>query len=245
MWSAFLDPQLHLVHAPRRQLRHFGQELVHFAVHRDDRCVLWCDGDHGFNPYHFAELNLERGFAADDGGDRVLIKRCMTAFNWELALDRHIEEKLETTDVSMVVMSPYDALFCHQELQDWEQEDYVRYSMEHLRKVARRRQVPLLAMVDMERLWQTHPVLAQVMFERAQRRWRVDHPGGRWRAIDQMTGEAIDPYLRRQSTLLDHLPLAETLADGGKRRRAAREVVQGVQATDGIIQSRGGRFGAR
>ena len=228
MWSAFLDPKLHLLSASRRELRHFGQELAHFAVHQDDRSVLWCDGDHGFNPYHFAELNLERGFAADDGAQRVLIKRCMTAFNWELALDRHVEEKLETTPTSMVVMAPYDALFCHQELQDWEQEDYVRHSLEHLRGVARRKQVPLLALVDMPRLWQTHPVLAQMMVERAEGRWVVDRPGGRWRATETITGQVIDPHLRRQSSLLDHIPLAEAFAHGGEGRWPVGEVVQGA-----------------
>ena len=119
VWSAFLKPKLHLLSADRRSLRAFGQELAHFAVHaRPRESVLWCDGDHGFDPYDFAALNLERGHQPDGGADRVLIKRCMTAFNWELALDRHIEEKLETTDVSMVVMAPYDALFCHEELAD-------------------------------------------------------------------------------------------------------------------------------
>lgn len=207
MWEAFLDPKLHLLSTARRDLRHFGQELAHFAVHHDPvGSVLWCDGDHGFDPYDFAELNLERGFQADHGADRVLIKRCMTAFNWELALDRHIEEKLETIQASMVVMAPYDALFCHQELSDGEQEDYVRFSIDHLRGVAKRHQVPLLAFVDMDRLWRTHPVLAQMMFEGMQRHWRIECPDGRWRAVEQVTGQVIDPHLRRQITLLDFEP---------------------------------------
>lgn len=206
MWSPFLAPELHLVSASRRELRGFGQELVHFAVHHEpSRSVLWCDGDHGFDPYDFAEGNLERGFAADDGADRVLVKRCMTAFNWELALDKHVPEKLETTDVSLVVLAPYDALYTHQELADWEQEDYVRASLAHLRRVVRRHRVPVLAMVDMDRLWRTHPVLAQMMVEGAQARWAVDRPDGRWRAVEQVTGEIVDPWLRRQVTLLDFL----------------------------------------
>lgn len=217
MWEPFLEPKLHLISSPRQNLRHFGQELVHFAVHNDERSVLWCDGDHGFNPYHFAELNLERGHQPDFGAERVLIKRCMTAFNWELALDRHIEDKLDSTPTSMVVMSPYDALFCHQELQDWEQEDYVRHSLKHLKGVAKKRQVPLLAFVDMPRLWHTHPVLAQMMYEHMELRWDVDRPGGRWRALENVSGQVVDPYLRRQGTLLDYLPLAKPLAHGGKR----------------------------
>ena len=204
VWSAFLDPRLHLLALHRKDLRHFGQELAHFAVHHDPvGSVLWCDGDHGFDPYRFAELNLERGFQADHGAERVLVKRCMTAFNWELALDHHIEEKIGTTEVSLVIMAPYDALFCHQELADWEQEDYVRFSVAHLRRVARRCKVPLLALVDMDRLWRTHPVLARMMFEGMAPRWRIDRPAGRWRAVEHGTGRVVDPYLRRQGTLWD------------------------------------------
>ena len=209
MWSAFLDPKLHLVNADRRSLRHFAQELAHFALQeRAQEAVLWCDGDHGFDPYRFATLNLERGLQPDHGADRMLIKRCMTAFNWELALDRHIEEKIDAADVSAVVLSPYDALFCHQELTDWEQEDYVRFSVPHLRRLARQRRVPMWAFVDMDRLWQTHPTLARMMFEGADVRWAVDRPGGRWRATDQVTGKVIDPHLRQQVTLLDYQEVA-------------------------------------
>lgn len=206
MWSPFLDPQLHLCSASRGGLRGFGQELAHFAVHHEpDKTVLWCDGDHGFDPYDFAETNLQRGLAADDGADRVLVKRCMTAFNWELAIDQHLPEKLETTDVSLVVLAPYDALYTHEELADWEQEDYVRASLRHLRRVAKRHRVPILALVDLHRLWRTHPTLAQAMVETAQAHWAVDRPDGRWRAVEQGTGVVVDPWLRRQVTLLDYV----------------------------------------
>jgi len=49
----------------------FHQELAYFAVHNREGCVLWCDGNHGFNPYEFAELNLERGFEAGIIPERV------------------------------------------------------------------------------------------------------------------------------------------------------------------------------
>ncbi len=206
MWSPFMDPWFHLIHVARPALRGFAHELVHFATReRSKETVLWVDGDHGFNSYDAAELNFLAGLEADDRAGRVLIKRCMTAFNWELALDKHIEAKMETTDVSAVVLAPYDALFCHPELADWEQEDYVRYSLRHLRGVARERQVPMWAFVDMDRLWRTHPVLAQMMFEQAQAHWAIDRPDGRWRAVEQVSGQVIDPFLRRQVTLLDFL----------------------------------------
>lgn len=224
MWEPFMEPKLHLVNAKRRELPGFGQELAHFAIHtRPTESVLWADGSHCFNPYDFAEMNLQRGFEADDGAKRMLIKRCMTAFNWELCLDKHVPQKLETTDVSAVIMAPYDALFRHQELTDWEQEDYVRYSLTHLKEVSKRHQVPLLAMVDMDRLWHSHPVLAQLMFEQTESHWLVDSPDERWRAVEQKTGESIDPYLRRQVTLLDYHeepePLVPVLSPRPRKRQ--------------------------
>ncbi len=204
VWEPFLDPKLHLVSASRRDLRHFGQELTHHAIHNHPETVLWCDGTHGFNPYDFAELNLTRGRQADDGADRVLIKRCMTAFQWDTVLDTHVDEKLNITPASMVLLNPYDALFTHPELSDWEQEDYLRYSLRRTKDVVRKHNTPFLAFVDMDRLWRSHPTLAQMIFEQVETRWVVDRPDGRWRAVEQASGLTIDPYLRRQVTLLDY-----------------------------------------
>lgn len=233
MWSPLLTPGLTLLSGPRGDLRHFGQELAHFAVHAHPGTVLWVDGDHGFDPYAFAERNLEAGFAADDGADRLLVKRCMTAFNWDLALDKHLAEKLATTDVSLVLAAPYDRLFVHEELADWEQEDHLRFSLRHLADLARRFQVPILAPVDMARWWRTHPVLAQTTYERVDHRWTIDRPDGRWRAVDDRTGQAIDPWLRRQVTLLDYVdgvpapaptPTAPVLSSRSRPRRNALPV---------------------
>lgn len=189
----------------RRDLRHFGQELAHFAVHTMPGTVRWFDGDHGFNPYHFAELNMERGHQADHGADRVLIKRCLTAFQWESQMDTEIAQQLATDDVAVALAVPYDNLFTHMELQDWEQEDYLRYNLQHLKRLAAKHATPIVAMVDMQRLWRTHPTLASMVYDQVDQRWSVDRPDQRWRLQNDVTGEAIDPYLRRQVTLLDYV----------------------------------------
>lgn len=204
MWAPLFAPKLHLIDGARKQLRHYGQELTHYAVHNMEGSIRWFDGEHGFNPYNFAELNLTRGHQADHGAERVLVKRCLTAFQWESQMDVEIANVLATDHVAAVLAVPYDALFTHMELQDWEQEDYVRYNVAHLQKLVKKHSVPILAMVDMKRLWKTHPTLASMMLAAADVRWSLSRPDGRWR-VETDTGEVIDPYLRRQGTLLEYL----------------------------------------
>lgn len=218
MWSPLLAPGLGLLSGTRRDLRGFAQELCHFAVHHRDGAVLWCDGAHGFDPYHMAELNLERGFQADDGAQRVLIKRCMTPFQWDTVLNHHLDDKLLEVDADAVVVAPFDRLYSTDELQDWEQEDFCRHALRHLRDLSRRHRVPILLFVDMERWWRTHPILAQATYEAAHSRWRIDAPDGRWRAVAE-TGEVVDPWLRRQVTLLDFVEEEAPLPVAGQRRR--------------------------
>ncbi|MEA3166525.1 MAG: Rad51 [Thermoplasmata archaeon] len=203
MWEPLLEPgRLALFGAPQRLAVGFLQELTHFAVHRHPGAVLWCDGAHSFHPDVFAELNLTRGHAADDGADRVLVKRCMTPFQWDSTLTQHLGQKLEEADVSLVVVNPFDTLWTHEEISDWEQEDYTRFSVKHLLGVARRHRVPILLGVDIDRWWATHPVLAKATVEAVDARWTVTAPDGRWRAVRD-DGLELDPYLRRQVTLLD------------------------------------------
>lgn len=211
MWSSILSPRLHLLDGHRRDLRRFGQELAHSVVHDDAQAkVLWCDGDHGFDPYDFAELNLTRGHAADEGADRVFIKRCMTAFQWDSLMTQQLAERLMLEPgVRLVYASPYDALLTHQELQDWEQEDHTRFSLRHLLADVKRFQVPIILACDMKRWWRGHPTLARMAYEQAQERWHLDMPGGRPRLIRDSTGEVIDPWLRREVTLLDFVEEAK------------------------------------
>jgi hypothetical protein len=210
VWRPLLEPgKLTLVHAPQRQLAGFLQELAHFSVHTHPGTVLWCDGSHAFHPDVFAELNMTRGHSADDGADRLLVKRCMTPFQWDSTLTQHLPQKLAQTETSLVVVHPFDTLWTHEEIADWEQEDYTRFSVQHLHAEAQRRQVPILLGVDMDRWWHTHPTLARITSEAVDARWTVTAPDGRWKAVRDDDGLELDPYLRRQVTLLDFVEPAE------------------------------------
>lgn len=164
------------------------------------------------NPYDFAELNLERGYDADFGSDRVLIKRCMTPFQWDTVLTKHLDQKLVDTDTSLVLVAPYDALFSTDELKDWEQEDYVDFSLRHLKGLAQRHHVPILLSVDMVRWWKTHPILARKAFEAVDDRWSIARLGNGWRAIKDDNVSLIETLSQRQVTLRDFLQKPSVLA---------------------------------
>lgn len=222
MWSPLLEPgRLILVHGQRGMMRAFHQELAHYAVHHEAGSVLWCDGEHGFNPYDFADLNLERGFDAEHGAERVLVKRCMTPFQWDTVLTKHLEQKLHSVEASLVLVTPYDALFSTDELKDWEQEDYVAYSLAHLRNLARRHSVPLVLSVDMARWWRSHPILAKLTLDGVDERWSVARSGDGWRAIHDRDGRVIEPQAVRQVTIWDY----------GERDKFARPIVRVATST--------------
>lgn len=185
-------------------MRALAQELAHESIHTLPGQVLWCDGDHGFNPYDYAELNLTRGHSAEDGADRILVKRCMTPFQWDAVLTQHLAQKLATTEASLALVLPYDNLYSTDEIKDWEAEDFVRCSLKALKSMAQRHGVPILLGVDMQRWWHTHPALARMTAEAADARWMVERPAGRLRVLGE-SGQAIDPTLRRTTTLLDYL----------------------------------------
>jgi hypothetical protein len=189
-------------------MRGFHQELAHFVVHHRSGTVLWCDGEHGMNPYDFAELNLERGYDADHGSDRVLVKRCMTPFQWDTVLTKHLDQKLVGTDTSLVLVAPYDQLFSTDELKDWEQEDYVAFSLKHLKGLAQRHKVPLVLSVDMVRWWRTHPILARMAFEQVDTRWSIARLGNGWRAVQDDNLAMVETLSQRQVTLRDFVPKA-------------------------------------
>lgn len=205
MWSPLLAPsELRLLSGPRSYTRGFFQELAHFAVHGRTGSVLWCDGDHGFNPYDLAELNLERGFDADHGAERVLIKRCMTPFQWETVLNRHLDEKLVASETAVVLVSPFESQFSTDELKDWEQEDYVRHTLAHLRSLARRFRVPILLGVDMPKWWKNHPVLAQLAFEGVDSRWAIQRTAAGWRVLQDSKAIALQSEPVSQFTLWEY-----------------------------------------
>jgi hypothetical protein len=221
LWSPLLPRgQLVLLSGDRGELRAFHHELAHFALQRRPGPVLWCDGEHGFNPYAFAELNLRAGLEADAGAERLLVKRCMTPFQWDTVLTQHLEQKLIEAGAALALAAPYDALFSTDELQDWEQEDYVSFSLRHLREVARRRHVPLLLSVDMARWWRAHPVLARLAYEAIEARWTVRRSGEGWVVRSGNLGPELGRPAERQRTLDAYLgePLPVAAARATDRR---------------------------
>lgn len=206
MWAKLLEPgKLTLTSGPRSHTRALGQELAHFALgDQAERTVLWCDGDHGFNPYDFAEMNLERGRDADWGADRLLVKRCMTPFQWDTVLTRHLQEKLMATDASLVLAAPYEDLFSTDELSDWEREDYIDYSLAHLKDLAARFAVPVVICVDMARWCAVNPLMAWKAFEAAHARWAIERAAGRWRAFEIGSADIAAAPPERQRTLAEY-----------------------------------------
>lgn len=177
MWASLLQEGLGLLDGSRAVLRSAGQELAHHVVHAGETAVLWCDGDHGFDPYRFAELNLVRGFEADHGAQRVLVKRSLTPFQWDTVLTEHLEVKLEEVDAGLVLVLPYDRLFSTDELKPWEQVDYVTYSLAHLRDLAHRHHLPILLGVDVARWRIHHPDLARLLRHAFDHGWHLDESG--------------------------------------------------------------------
>ncbi|MHB8587213.1 MAG: P-loop NTPase family protein [Thermoplasmatota archaeon] len=203
MWSPLLKAGGFSLVAGRREiLRPFHQELAYDALHERPGTVLWCDGNHGFNPYEFAELNLIRGFDADWGAERLLVKRCMTPFQWDTVLTKHVEAKLKTTASSLVLAAPFDDLFSTDELQPWEQEGYVRYASNYLRGLAKSTGVPIVVSVDISRWRRSHPQLAHLLLRAVRERWVIQRRGGGWLA-ESDRGDSIATAPVRHASLGD------------------------------------------
>lgn len=203
-----LAPGFRRINVPRSHLWAFAQEAIHHAVRTRPGAVLVLDGEHGFNPYDYAELNLLRGHAAELEQKRVLTKRALTAFQWDTILDRHLARKLAETEVALVVAAPYDRLFLHEELRDWEAEDHLRFSVADLAAKAERHGVPMLGLVDLPRLWREAPAMATILEEGAPLKWSVREEGGAWLLADEADG-AVRPWRSRPGTLDAFLPELE------------------------------------
>lgn len=205
VWAPLLKPgELTLLHGTSHALRGFFHDLAQTTLQSQSGNVLWCDSEHGFNPHEFAELNLTRGHSAESHAERMLIRRCLTPFQWYTTLSRHIPQDLVAAETALTIVSPFHSLWSTDELADWEQEDYVRFIVPHLKAVARRSKVPILLGADMNRWWRTHPTLAQVTHEGVDSHWSVTDMGHRWRAQGD-DGTVIDPLLQQSASLLDYL----------------------------------------
>lgn len=232
-WEALAEPgKLVLLDGTRPHLRRVMQELAHFAVHEREGSVLWLDGEHGFNPYDFAELNMARGHPAEWGADRVLVKRCMTPFQWDTVLTKHLEAKLEREDAALVIVSPYDALFSTDELKDWEKRDYVAFSARHLRSLAAEHAVPILLSVDLACWWPAHPALARATYGACAARWTVEPSGAGWAAVEWATARrAGAPGVARQPSLRDFEGHAWPRAGAPAGAPAAEDAAPGALLT--------------
>jgi hypothetical protein len=205
MWAPVAQPsRLTLLNGSNSSLQGFLQELSHDSLHERAGQVLWCDSDHSFHPDEFAELNLTRGHAAEIHAKRMLIRRCLTPFQWYTTMSRHIVRDLGETDTGLVIASPFDRPLSTDELSDWEQEDYVRFLIPHLKTIAREHAVPIVLGIDMQRWWRTHPVLAQVTHDGVDTRWSIERVEDRWR-LAKDDGTVLDPLLRHRVTLLDYM----------------------------------------
>jgi hypothetical protein len=205
VWSPILsEGKLLLLSGAGSLLPAFEQELLHDGLHEREGMVLWCDASHGFNPYDFAEANLAHGHDAEWGSDRVRIKRCMTPFQWDTVLTKHVPARLEEEkDIAFVLAAPYDSLFSTDEIQPWEQEGYVRFSLRLLRALAARHGIPIVLAVDLARWMRSHPDLARMAIQGTDARWVVRPLAyGGWRAQSD-TGEVLETRAMRQLALDD------------------------------------------
>lgn len=221
MWRPLLAPRLSLLDGRSSELARFFQEAAHHALHGGAGQVLWCDGDHGFNPHEYAELNLTRGHAAEEHAERLLVKRCLTPFQWYTTLSRLLPDKIACAPTALAIVHPFDRPISTEELADWEQEDYVRFIVPHLRTIAKSSGVPILLGVDMARWWRSHPTLARLTREGVEARWSIAHAGGRWQALRD-DGLKVDSLRLQRTTLLDYLEGEHPLAGPVPRARRVR-----------------------
>jgi hypothetical protein len=205
MWASIAEPgRLTLINGSSSSLQGFLQELAHYFLQEHEGQVLWCDSDHSFHPDEFAELNLTRGRNAETHAKRMVVRRCLTPFQWYTTMSRHIQRDLDEAPTGLVIASPFDRPLSTDELADWEQEDYTRFLIPHLKNLAHDREVPIVLGIDMARWWRSHPVLAQVTHDGVDERWSVGRIDGRWR-LARSDGMVHDPLLRNRVTLLDYL----------------------------------------
>lgn len=93
----------------------------------------------------------------------------------------------------------------HEELRDWEQEDYVRFTLDHLASLSKEHQVPIALTVDMAKWWRTHPLLAQMTYQETGNHWTIKQSQDVWRVRNERTNDVVTSALHRNVTLLDFM----------------------------------------
>jgi hypothetical protein len=129
-------PGFTLVDVPDSAQGDLVQTLVHDALRRHPGKVLVYDAAHAFAPDAFAAMNRRRGRPETEHADRCFIQRCITPFQWDTLLWKHLDKWLDQNkgNVALVIAFPYGRLFATDELADWERVDHLDFSLEHLAK---------------------------------------------------------------------------------------------------------------
>lgn len=87
-------PGFHLVDLPERSQGPFVQALVHTALRRHPGKVLVYDAGHAFSPDAYAAENRRRGRPEAEHAHRCLVQRCITPFQWDTLLWKHLDRFL-------------------------------------------------------------------------------------------------------------------------------------------------------
>lgn len=143
-------PGFTLVDAPDAVQGALVQLLVHDALRRHPGKVLVYDAAHAFQPDAFAATNRRNGRPEAEHAERCLVQRCITPFQWDTLLWKHLDRFLadHAGDVALVVAFPYGRLFATDELAEWERVDHLDFSLEHLAK--RGKEVPIVAVTSLD-----------------------------------------------------------------------------------------------
>lgn len=175
------SPGFTLVDAPDALHGDLVQELVHDALRRHPGKVLVYDSSHAFHPDSFAAANRRKGRPEAEHAERCLIQRCITPFQWDTLLSKHLDKFIAANEgsVALVIAFPYGRLFATDELSDWERVDHLDFSLEHLTKRGAR--VPIVAVTSFDAI-ADQPELHRRL-EGVQDLVRVHRDKGGWRLV--------------------------------------------------------------
>ncbi len=145
-----VQPGFLLVDCPSSNQETLVQLLIHRALRLHPGKVLVYDSSHTFHPDSFAATNRRHGRPEAEHADRTFIQRCMTPFQWDTMLSKHLDKFLAANpgNIALIVAFPYGRLFATDELAEWERVDHLEFSLTHLASRATAAAVPIVAVTD-------------------------------------------------------------------------------------------------